>query len=83
MTAPTGWAMVINNILFNLNIPTIAVITGLVANKARVATDNYINSNAAVIERNHIVLLVDQWSDLLPPVLHQLRIAAADPAAPA
>ena len=45
MTAPNGWAMVVNNILFNLNIPTIAVITGLIANKARVAADNYINSN--------------------------------------
>jgi hypothetical protein len=101
MTAPTGWAMVINNLLFNLNILTIAVITGLVANKAKAATDNYINSNgepcpnpatsrrfsppsspaAAVIERNHIVILVDQWSDFLIPIIRQLRIAAADPAA--
>jgi hypothetical protein len=101
MTAPTGWAMVINNLLFNLNILTIAVITGLVANKAKAATDNYINSNGeprttpsrhhddhdtlapagAVIERDHIVILVDQWSDFLIPIIRQLRIAAADPAA--
>jgi hypothetical protein len=83
MTAPSDISKFINNLLFNLNILTIAIVTGLVANKAKAATDSYLNSNGPVIESGHIAILVDQWSDAVPPLLRQLRIAAADPRADA
>ena len=82
MTAPSTAAVVVSNILFNLNILTIAVLTGIAANRAKAATDEYLNSNSPVMVSGHIALLVDGWSDSLPPVLRQLRIAAADQDAP-
>jgi hypothetical protein len=82
MSAPTSWERLINNVLFNLHILTIALATGIVASSAKTATDNYINSNSPVLESGHVVLLADQWSDALGPILRELRIAAAAPHAP-
>jgi hypothetical protein len=83
MAASTPLVALINNLLFNLNILTIAVVTGFAASNVKAATDEYLKSNRPVVESGHVVLLVDQWSDSLPPILRQLRIAAADPHAPA
>jgi hypothetical protein len=82
MSASTHWERAVNNILFNLHIFTIALATGIVASTAKTATDAYLNTNSAVHERDHVAILVHDWSSSLLPVLRQLRIAAASPNPP-
>ena len=61
MAATIPLVALINNLLFNLNILTIAVVTGFAASNVKAATDEYLNSNRPVDESGHVVLLVDQW----------------------
>lgn len=63
MVADTKRERLVNNILFNLNTLTIAVLTGLVAASCKTAFDRVVNGNYPIVESGHVVVLMDKWCE--------------------